>query len=434
MGKTHDKLCCPEWACRAVETLCVAVVCLTAYPAPAAEPPAVRPALTPDKSLLARIAALGENETLLLPKPGVVGEFNEVCRRRHLDERGPRCRDYSLKTVWAPDRRRALYCGGAYGQPINDVWEYDLGSNTWVLLYPPDPGPREAWKTAVFKDGMYRSPRGGPIHVTHTWWGVTYDPQRRILLWMNPGHRLAGTVNAHEADKTKLYRGPYLWGFLPYERKWELQQVPVAKLPRGLKAHCAGILEYIPEWKRSMWQGRFLYDAKAKTWERSQITFSGKGAGPPGESVACYDSTRKVLVVHRGEPWVYRVRNRRKTKHKGYKGTWHLDVEKKEWGRVLFVSADDDSLPFAHDRHTSMSFDSVSGTCLLYHFPSRALWSYDAGARRWAKLAPKGDEAPKHYFKGDPSYFDPLRNVFVIVNTNGVWVYRHRRADAGPQL
>jgi hypothetical protein len=113
-------------------------------PAPAAaDPPVVPkvdPPLTPKPAVVDRLAALKPNHGVLLGKADVVGEFNATARRYDLDKTGPRGRDYSIKMCWAPDRNRALFCGANHAVPhrLNDVWEFDLPSLTWALLYAPD--------------------------------------------------------------------------------------------------------------------------------------------------------------------------------------------------------------------------------------------------------------------------------------------------------
>lgn len=385
---------------------------------------AIRPKLDPDKGLLAKIAALGENEALLLPKPKIVGEFNAEARKRKLDQNGPRGRDFSLKTVWAADRKRALFCGGSYGSPINDVWEYDLAANTWALLFPPD--PHKPPKGSVVKDGMAETPRGATAHATHSWWQITYDVSTGDLLWVNAKHRQQGTAKGLGAEPKTLYQGPHMWGYNPWKDKWWHQttkQKVSKELARGI--HAAGFLEYIPELKRSVWffhqNGTWLYDAKARTWK----SLIGPRSNIGGENVGCYDFRNKILVAHRGEP----AKMRSGKKRNAYKVTHHLDMnEPKAWKKVLTAGEGDTTMPMAHDRNTSMYYDPHSGHCLLYRFPERKLWSYDAKATKWTVLAPKGAAAPKHFFKGDPSYFDPERNVFVIMNVEGVWVYRYKKA------
>jgi hypothetical protein len=57
--------------------------------------------------------------------------------------------------VWAPERKRALYCGANHGVPhrLNDVWEFDLPSLSWVMLYAPDLPRDYAGMGKDFSDG-----------------------------------------------------------------------------------------------------------------------------------------------------------------------------------------------------------------------------------------------------------------------------------------
>jgi len=113
-----------------------------------------------------------------------------------------------------PDRKRAFFCGANHGSPhrFNDAWEYDLASNTWVLLYTPDyndRGPITDYdkKTLVLDKGWLRTKKGGPAHPAHTWWGLTYDPKMRAALWYCawPSYRLQAKLDAIGAKKEDLY-------------------------------------------------------------------------------------------------------------------------------------------------------------------------------------------------------------------------------------
>ena len=109
--------------------------------------PEVKPLLKPDPAVLKIIKNLGENCSALLPQVKTAGHMdNPEVKRFKMDKSGPRPRDYCLKWVWAEDRKRALFCGGNAGVPhkLNDVWEYDLASNTWILLWEPDPDTNRA--------------------------------------------------------------------------------------------------------------------------------------------------------------------------------------------------------------------------------------------------------------------------------------------------
>jgi len=151
----------------------------------AAEPPAagkVEPVLAPDPAVEAALKGLGENQIVKLPPAKVVGDFNDIAKKYGLDKNGPGIRDYCMKMPWAEDRKRAFFCGGNHGVPhgLNDIWEYDLPSNTWYLLWAPEDFTRKPWgkwEDAVVKDGILQSKRGATVQASHTWDQVTYDPE-----------------------------------------------------------------------------------------------------------------------------------------------------------------------------------------------------------------------------------------------------------------
>lgn len=110
--------------------------------------------------------------------------------------------------------KRALRCGGPYYNPKNDVWEYDLAANSWVLLYAPDPGAS--------------------------------DP----------------TTKGYGFDTARLYPGLQLWGYSPWARTWEHQTAKGGELPRG-DLICV-TLECIPDLKGSLMGTSWFYEAGAK--------------------------------------------------------------------------------------------------------------------------------------------------------------------------
>ncbi len=167
---------------------------LSALPVAADTPAAakIEPNLDPKPAVLEKLAALKPNQGVLLGKADVVGEFNDTARKYDLHKTGPMGRDFTIKMCWAPDRKRALFCGANHGVPhrLNDVWEFDLPSLTWAMLYAPDNarGYGDLGKDTSdveFKDGILITKRGGPAVIAHTWWGLTYDPKKKALLFMN---------------------------------------------------------------------------------------------------------------------------------------------------------------------------------------------------------------------------------------------------------
>jgi hypothetical protein len=109
---------------------------IAATPASKSSSAKVEPALAADPKVIQALAALGDNGACLLPGIKVHGDVGPIARAYRHDSRGPGGRDFTIKMAWMPDRRRAFYCGANHGSPhrLNDAWEYDLPSGTWVVL------------------------------------------------------------------------------------------------------------------------------------------------------------------------------------------------------------------------------------------------------------------------------------------------------------
>jgi len=212
-----------------------------------------------DAEVLALIDGLAGNQAALLPDARVVGLFNEVAKNHKLDRSGPRGRDYCKKMVWAPERRRALFCGANHAVPhrLNDVWEFDLGANAWIMLYAPDPsrsytGLGKQVDGVTLQDGWLRSERGGPVRIGHSWWGIAYDAEQRKLYFMNTWvTKMDQAVERIGADPADRYPGPPLWSFDPATGRWE----PIPSEEPWPRAIFGGMLEYIPEYDGLFWHG-----------------------------------------------------------------------------------------------------------------------------------------------------------------------------------
>jgi hypothetical protein len=385
--------------------------------APAAD--AIEPVLRADADLLAKLDSLGDNTTCLLGNPEVIENLGDFAKGWHrMQETGPTGRDFTLKMAWMPDRERAFFCGANHNSPhrFNDAWEYDLASNTWVLLYTPDyndRGPITDYdkQTLVLKDGWLRTKNGGPAHPGHTWWGLTYDSNRKSVIWYCawPGYRLQDKLDAIGVTKGDLYPGPPLWAFDPVKKQWE--PVPTGK-PWPRNAFGAS-LESIPKLGGSLWQygnESWLLDSEKSTWK----LLCEKGVSLPIETLVCFDPDRELLIAHRGPVKDTLPR------------TWHMSLKDEAldgWEQVLEAP----NLPNGHDARSWMYFDPVGKVALLYERETKAIWYYDPDKRQWTKLSPEG---PKPAF--DPkervlAYMDLARNVFVVIGYDEVWCYRYSR-------
>ena len=307
---------------------------------------------------------------------------------------------------------------------LNDVWEYDLAANTWVLLWEPDPDlnrtrgmskeDREKLvdSVAMVKDGVLMTKRGAPFDPVHTWWALTYDPDLKALLWVLAVHNKVH----YKGDITVNPRKMMLWAYYPYEHRWAF--VPQTK--DAPPCQNASVLEYIPDLKGALWytntwrgQTTSLFRSATRTWKellpRSKIR--GNPDCPGAEVSAAYDSERKILVTHRGM--------------KGGKGkpasflTHQYDVRTNTWTRA--IAATDG--PRGGDAGAPMVYDAVAGACLIVN--GQGLWSYRVGDTQWTKLTPTG---PAPSGTSRMACYNPERNVLIADNGRGrVWVYRAKR-------
>lgn len=378
------------------------------------------PTLESKPAVTDKLAALKPNHAVLLGKADVVGEFNATARQYDLDKTGPRGRDYSIKMCWAPDRRRALFCGANHGVPhrLNDVWEFDLPSRTWVLLYPPDlpRGYGDLGKDpsdVEFRDGILVTKRGGPAVIAHTWWGLTYDPKHKALMFMNTWVTdRKKAVRDLGGDPAVLYDGPPLWAFFPAEKKWKAFK---ADKPYPVPIF-GGMLEYAPElggsvWHANNWQmhGTWVHDFEKDAWTDLKANGGGKGfeaAAPEPEQIGYYDPKRKIVVAHR------------------HYDTSHFDPRKNEWKKVLTGAKDDGRTPYGHDARSVFYYDPASGHGLLVQFETNTVWAYDPDKPAWTKLTPDGDAMPAGSKR--LAYLDPAQNVLVVIDETTVWAYRYR--------
>ncbi len=395
---------------------CLIFVCIGLF---ADENKAIEPKLEPKNEILEKIKKLKDNEACLLEAPTIIEELGNFAEGWHqMKKFGPNGRDYSIKMAWMPDRKRAFFCGANHQAPhrFNDAWEYDLASNTWVLLYVPD--YNDCGKitdydkeTLVLKDGWLRTKKGGPAHPAHTWWGLTYDPNIKGAIWFCawPNYRLDAKLGAIGADKSQLYNGPPLWVFYPETKKWEPLKTE-KPWPRS-DAYGAS-LEYVPDLKKSVFQygERFILDLENKKWEES----SPKGEHVPGESIIYFDELRKQFVAHFG--------------YKENSMTAMTYVAKLENGKILPWAKvlEAENLPRGHDARSMLYYDNHSHKGLLFENDTKFLWAYDPDANTWSKQEPTGEKLSEEHKGRIVSYFDRERNVFVVLGSGWVWCYRHK--------
>ncbi len=424
---------------------------------------ALSPALVPDPEIKKILDGLGDNSSAMLPAAKLVGDFGEIAKKFKLDKTGPEGRDFSIKMVWVPERKRAFYCGANHGGPhrLNDAWEYDLPSNTWVLLFDPDYNDRrdkdELLKAGVKldKDGFLVTEKGAPSNVGHTWWGLTYDPQLKAAIWVSVWMNYSSQMERLGIDKSVYSKAPPLFAFFPETKKW--QSVPTeGPYPNHINMG-AGSLEYIPDLQASFWYhrdtGTWLFNSKKNAWTNLKPNMNGLKTIGYIENVMCYDTKHKILVSHRGDSIsknskdnVWRVLDKR---------TYHYDIVNNSWSLILEAldthvaeelnfagkhirkdteavqgveRVSSDSVPGGHDGRTLFYYDPNGEICLLVDRASQEIWSYSVPEKKWTKLEPQGAPMPK--WGRAFGHFDPVRNVFVLhVDGRQAWVYRYKKVN-----
>lgn len=381
----------------------------------------IDPPLPRNPAVLHALAALEDNQAVRLGEARVVGDLNAIARRFDLHRTGPLGRDFSIKMVWAPERRRALFVGANHGRPhrLNDVWEFDLGALTWVALYGPD-NPRsyrglgDDPSDVRYREGILVTERGGPAVIGHTWWAITYDPIVRRMLFMNVWLTDRDTaIRDLGGDPSTQFRGPPLWSFDPQRREWKFLRTP-SPSPR---APAGSMLEYVAPLGGALWHSNhwsssatWLYLTAENRWvnlEANADSRDFKVQSPPFEQVGYYDPARNIVVAQ----------SRRET--------FHFDVARRRWERVQSPPSDAAEWPSGHDARAPMFFDPGSGHGLLVEFATNAIWVYDPDARSWARLRPRGDPMPGGNKR--LAYFDVEHGVLVVIDGTEVWAYRYRR-------
>jgi hypothetical protein len=408
----------------------------------------VLPVLKPNAALVAKLKALPENTWLKLPPPTIVKK-NGYPKDMNQAKWGPGAatRGYCNIMAWAPDRKRVFYCGAGHNtHPYEDVWEYDLGANTWICQLEPHPVFRGvkranaaqhiefAKKNVKYENGIFTAKNGGPLRAIHTWGGLCYDSDRKKLLWLDPcqgnfgmsGYIRAYVCKAFEVDPKAWYnsckgKASFIFGFNPATQKYD---EVIQKVYGGEGA----IMLYIPDKKSIMvitgnnggYQTYFtkticgLYNPETKKWTRLATK------GRAGYSyVGAYDPhTRSVVCVS----------NYKTKKQPPQFVTKIYSFDKNEWRTELSPCG-------GRDNNCTFFYDSTARRFVL-RTNSKAkpddpkLWLYDIKTGKWegkGKDNSKGDVLTSYQTLG---YHDEVHNASVFFPGKGpAYVYRLKKTS-----
>lgn len=384
-----------------------------------------------DPEIVAAIEAMGDYSSIEL-EYRVAGERAEEWVA--LYGGAPQRRDFGNKIAYAPDRGTGMYAGMNHGVPhrINDAWEYHLGSNTWHLLFFPDPQPRTAgWfaEHAMIEDGYLQTRRHGMINGAHTWDGITYDPEVRRMYWANVNEnrpmglaferRVPLEAYAYETGQSiedvtaQLLPGTHLWMFDGADGRW-YRHIGARPYPRMIMQGAA--LEYISDLRKTVWytcqwneSGMWAYDSATNEWtslapngganvyhDNEEFTF------PMAEAQMRYGQGSRTMVAV--------LRNR----------TWHYDIDRNEWS---LANVDEENN--TGDWITAFSYDSKNDVFLLVQPSTASVRAYHVRTRTWETLPVNGP--PVRTNMAPASYYDPVHNVMVVLDGRAqtMWLYRY---------
>ena len=268
---------------------------------------AIEPILAADETILSKIKELPDNTWLKLPPLKVVGDL-DWCKSfnwESIKTRGPYGRDFSCKAVWMPDRKRAIFAGGGHNvMPYNDVWEYDLASNTWVCLYGSDvpaQGQKAEWvkENLIIQNGALQTKRSGPPRLSHTFDGWSYDADKQIA-FMPESLRgavfvdskiVANGLGLTDSELNLQWKpAPYLLTFDPYEKKWNYIS---ENTPNCGRDPSAKYISHLKSWWVNSRGAMSLYDPITKTTKKLNLKEGGGGYA----SSAAYDPENKSMVT-----------------------------------------------------------------------------------------------------------------------------------------
>jgi hypothetical protein len=371
------------------------------------------------------VEELGDNEGAWLDSYSVTGDGLDAWSS--FSETGPGIRNFCRKWVYASGRGKAYYAGANHCAPhrFNDLWEYDLESNTWEMLYEPDFNDcireweerKATWdEHCIVRNEVLQTESGGMCNPGHTWWGVTYDETLDRVVWMSHwgGAEERYIEEKGLSDQVVNDDLPPLWSFDPDTQKWSLIKTPTP-VPGGSSG---GSLMYVPSREKMVWyaaqwngDGMWALDSNEESWEQwltvSDTYHDPDEASPKGTNyLVNYDSKHDVLVGFGEDGRVY-----------------SYDFEERDWSVRGSMPTEEIGTGVA-----ALAYDRQNGVHLLSN--SEGMFVYDYEREQGERIEPAGGMPGEITGGTHMSYYDERCNVFVFYfgsATDRHWVYRYRQ-------
>lgn len=368
-----------------------------------------------NQEILSSIKNLTDNTWLKLPKIKITGNLDWLDQSSEVRVRGPFGGNYLTSAMYAPERMRAICISS-----MAAVWEYDIGSNTWICLRGGELSGMqkntESWfreNTLMAEDGCITTKSGGPVSIGNAFSQVCYDPDRQLLLWVNsmprsvdysvdldnPENVVAKSLNiTFDEFKKKLCKdGIYIWEFNPVKKAFTRREFVVNLKGEGNSTggrHEGGLLKYMPDQKTIFFNG-LLRDSKTGTWKASHTKDTPNFYQSFGE----YDPSTGRFLLFDQSRGVYSLSNNNQ---------WNLEN------------------PFGNSG--GFQYDAVAKEFISMIWENKNLKQinvYNPINKEWKSVQDALGDIP---IDGELSinWYDPNQNVHVLYNSKDIYVYRYK--------
>ena len=266
---------------------------------------------------------------------------------------------FNSMITYIPGRHQIFLFGGfASNGRVDDTWIYDIESNTWIELDPPDhPNQRSDSSIAYDPDNdviiLFSGYRRDEVKTRETWAYNFEDDNWAEMFPENPPLHQYGNymVYVSETDQLLMYPGHWsivsgeitvnhgyggnIWEYDYGENRWTEHEAPSVPLGRYW-----GNLAYDPNRNRLVLFGghgatefddTWAYDIDTGEWEQAS---SNMRPSKRNGSNMVYDPEHDVFVMFGGM----------NTAGSGLNDTWILDADSLTWSMAEDVSIPEESM------------------------------------------------------------------------------------------
>lgn len=322
-----------------------------------------------------------------------------------------------------------MYGGGGHGtRRGNDVWIYDIATNTVKQQYAPDPetaypyyqgdpNPMSFTTYCQSTDPLVCNPpaawlprgstKNGRPWTAHSYDQMAYDQYNHKYFFFGPNFIFGDGVDYYGVPDAWEYDVPTkLWTHIPtspdlYHQTSSAEYDPVHRV-----IVCLGPYSWaMPGYKYLGTPKVYVFDVVSQTWTRK--------ADPPAGFGGCnmvWDSINNRMLLF-GQDWP------------AASTLYAYDAGSDQW--TLLNPQPDPTYGSPPAGAPNAAFDGNNGVLLLWGEGDTGsfipTWAYDVRANRWRKMNPSTGEPASSAGVGANLAYDPTNNVFFLNKNSGTW-------------